>query len=79
MPQPIPSCAHGVDCELPPYKGVRRWRMLCGEVACELSTKDFFLLHFIDEWIDAALNGKTDGWAGLNLKRLAEIKETTKQ
>jgi hypothetical protein len=48
--------------------------MKCGEVACELSMRDFFQPAYIAEWIDGALDGKTDGWHSLDLKRLAELK-----
>lgn len=70
----IPSCGHGVAKEVAPYRGVRIWLMNCGEVACELSLKDFFQPAYVHEWIDAALDGKTDGWHGLDLKRLDEIR-----
>jgi hypothetical protein len=70
----VPSCGHGVDREIEPYRGVRVWRMKCGEVACELSMRDFFQPAYIAEWIDGALDGKTDGWHSLDLKRLAELK-----
>jgi hypothetical protein len=69
-----PDCGHGVAKELPAYRGVRVWRMNCGEVACELSASDFFNPVYLHEWIDAALAGETDGWHGLNLKRLAAIR-----
>lgn len=69
-----PSCGHGVAGEIQPYRGVRIWQMNCGEVACELSLRDFFQPAYIHEWIDAALAGETDGWVEINLERLAAIR-----
>jgi hypothetical protein len=41
--------------------------MNCGEVQCSLSESDFFgTLPIAHEWIDAALDGQTDGWHGLS-------------
>jgi hypothetical protein len=74
MSVPIPACAHGVDREILAYRGVRIWRMKCGEVACELSLRDFFQPAYIHEWIDAALAGETDGWLDLNMDRLAAVR-----
>mgnify|MGYP001600943386 CR=1 FL=1 len=70
-----PACGHGVAGEIDPYRGVRIWVMNCGEVACELSTLDFFQPAYMHEWIDAALSGKTDGWREIDLERLAAIRK----
>ena len=61
------ACGHGLKRELDPYRGVRMYLMNCGEVQCGLSESDFFgSLPIAHEWIDAALNGETDGWHGLS-------------
>lgn len=75
----VPSCGHGVDREILPYRGVRIWRMKCGEVACELSLRDFFQPAYVHEWIDAALAGETDGWLGLDLEILARLSKGVTQ
>jgi hypothetical protein len=63
-------CAHGLAKELPSYRGVKIYLMNCGEVSCSLSKRDFFQPGFIKEWIDAALNGETDGWHSLDFGEL---------
>lgn len=61
------ACGHGLKRELEPYRGVRIFLMNCGEVQCGLSESDFFgSLPIAHEWIDAALDGQTDGWHGLS-------------
>lgn len=70
MSEHVTHCAHGLKGELPAYRSVRIWQMNCGEVRCSLSESDYFLPDFIQEWIDAALDGKTDGWLGLDLNEL---------
>lgn len=72
----IPACEHGVKHEIEPYRGVRIWQMNCGEVACELSMKDFFHPAYMHEWIDAAMNGETDGWFALDYERLQTIRKS---
>ena len=61
------GCRHGIEKELLPYRGIRIWQMRCGEVQCELSSQDFFLPQFINEWIDGVFDDKIDGWREIRL------------
>jgi hypothetical protein len=64
----VAHCGHGVKRELPSYRHVRIWAMNCGEVRCSLSEHDFFQPQHINEFIDAALDGRNlpAEWHSLN-------------
>lgn len=68
----VVHCLHGLKRELPPYRHVRIWEMNCGEVRCSLSERDYFQPQHINEFIDAALDGKNrpNEWMFLNRAEL---------
>lgn len=75
MSEQIHHCGHGVSKELPTHRNVRIWLMNCGEVRCSLSERDYFQPQFINEWIDAAIDGKgkPGEWLELDRKELKRI------
>ena len=66
---PVKHCGHGVKRELPTYRHIRIWEMNCGEVRCSLSERDYFQPEFVNEFIDAALDGKVRSGEWLELNR----------
>jgi len=72
----IPHCGHGVAKELESHRGVQIWLMNCGEVRCSLSERDYFLPQFINEYIDAAIDGrnKPGEWLELDKKELRKVR-----